>query len=72
MSFQPKKGGHGSTAITDAAGRYRLNYLRNSKGALLGSHRVIICTASEADPQERVPSEYNKKTTLVVEVVAGE
>jgi hypothetical protein len=69
--FQPKMGGHASRATTDDAGHYRLIYIRDIGGALIGSHAVSIYTASESDPKERLPARYNKKSTITVEVVSG-
>lgn len=70
--FEPKAGGRASRAVTDDSGRYQLVYLRDTKGALVGSHIVKIFTASENDPKERLPARYNKQTTLAVEVLPGE
>ncbi len=69
--FEPKSGGHASMAVTDNSGHYELIYLRDAKGALIGSHNVKISTASEDDPKERIPARYNKQTTLTAEVVGG-
>ncbi|MGA2058875.1 MAG: carboxypeptidase-like regulatory domain-containing protein [Thermoguttaceae bacterium] len=69
--FEPKAGGHASKAVTDASGRYRLVYLRDTRGALVGSHVVKVFTASEDDSKERIPARYNKQSTLAADVVSG-
>jgi len=69
--FEPKAGGRASMAITDASGHYELIYLRDIKGALLGSHKAKISTASEDDPKQRIPARYNRQTTLTAEVTPG-
>ncbi len=69
--FLPTDGGRGSRGRTDDKGRYTLRYLRDIEGAIPGSHRVRIVTASEDSPVERLPAKYNAATTLKVEVAAG-
>jgi hypothetical protein len=69
--FVPKAGGHTSSAVTDASGRYQLVYLRDVNGAVLGMHTVKISTASEDDPKERLPARCNKQSKITVEVVPG-
>jgi hypothetical protein len=69
--FEPKAGGRSSRAVTDETGRYHLIYLRDISGALIGSHKVKISTASEANPKEIVPVRYNKRSTLTADVAAG-
>ncbi len=69
--FEPKAGGHASRAVTDNAGRYQLVYLRDTRGALVGSHLVKVFTASEDDPKERIPARYNKQSTLTTDVAYG-
>jgi hypothetical protein len=69
--FEPKAGGHTSRAVTDASGRYQLVYLRDTNGALVGSHIVKIFTASEGNPKERIPARYNKQSTLTADVASG-
>lgn len=65
-------GGRASTGRTDAQGAYELTYLRNIKGARLGEHSVKIFTATEDNPEERIPEQYNSSTKLVRVVEAGE
>jgi len=69
--FEPKAGGRASRAVTDASGRYQLVYLRDTNGALVGSHIVKIFTASEDDPKERILARYNKQSTLTADVASG-
>jgi hypothetical protein len=69
--FQPIKGGRTSRGTTDAAGQYHLIYLRDIKGAILGSHKVTITTATEDVRQERLPARYNRQTALTAEIQAG-
>jgi hypothetical protein len=83
VTFQPENG-RPSTAITNEAGRYVLNYKgANDPGAAVGKHKVIISTHQAGDPdsddpakqkdqKETIPAEYNSATTLTAEVKAGE
>ena len=79
VSFAPENG-RPSTGITDSSGNYELNYIRDTKGAIPGTHRVRITTLQEApsdqDPtaavQEKIPAKYNVNTTLTAEVNADE
>jgi hypothetical protein len=77
--FTPKEG-RPSMGITDSDGKYQLIYLRDIKGANIGSHQVSISTVpevtSDADDGppfvEPIPAKYNRKTTLSVQVEAGD
>jgi hypothetical protein len=66
--FEPQPSGHASRAVTDQSGRYELVYLRDIKGALVGSHIVKIITASEDNPKERIPARFNKQSILKADV----
>lgn len=70
LVFQPETG-KSSRAVTDEAGHYELVYLRDIKGAIPGSHTVTITTATEEQPEERLPARYNTQTELVAEVEPG-
>jgi hypothetical protein len=70
ISFKPNEG-QPSYSRTDSSGHYELNYLRDAKGAKIGSHKVRITTASEENPEELVPKRYNRKTELTKEVESG-
>ena len=67
MMFRPEEG-RASRGITDASGHYELIYLRDIRGARIGSHTVSIMTRTESRPVERVPAKYNKQSTLTREV----
>ena len=81
VQFQPEKDGSPSTARTDAEGHYELMYLADTKGALLGKHKVIVSTfRQKSNPDgttttipERVPVQYTVPATspLVKEVKSG-
>jgi len=68
--FRPE-GARPSTGITDAGGCYQLTYLPDISGAVVGGHRVMIVTASENDPTEKVPARYNAETELERAVERG-
>lgn len=79
--FQPEDG-RPSSATTDSSGRYVLHYLPERAGALPGTHRVVISTYVEADPDspnpiiqegraEAIPECYNSNTTLTAELKPG-
>jgi hypothetical protein len=84
LTFQPIGGGMASTGITDASGRYTLNFLYSEdEGAIVGTHRVIIRTHKKAantedtsndraDPSARdpIPRRYNDASELTMEVPA--
>jgi len=46
LEFKPEHG-RPSTARTDADGRYRLTYIQQKQGALVGRHKVRIGTGGE-------------------------
>lgn len=79
--FRPADG-RPSLGVTDSQGKYTLRYDTDMMGALTGKHKVSISTSGEAaqtgsedgpsGPKvERVPAQYNKQTTLEVDVVSG-
>jgi hypothetical protein len=86
VNFQPSgdtlNPGVGSYGRTDAKGEYSLNLIDGTgPGAMIGTHRVMIRAIGEVkaapnkDPEkaspDRVPPQYNLKTTLTFEVKAG-
>lgn len=42
LRFYPEDGGHSSTAVTDAAGRFEVKFTRDTKGAIVGRHKVTV------------------------------
>jgi hypothetical protein len=70
--FEPKAGGRASSGVTDETGHYRLIYIRQTKGAAIGSHIVKIFTASEDNPKERLLPRYNNKSMLAAELTRGD
>ena len=69
--------GLGAEAVTDSAGQYRLMYDSEHPGCTPGAKTVRITTADAnvegADPEvelpgERVPSAYNRQSTLQAQV----
>jgi hypothetical protein len=78
VEFQPTTGSP-SYGITDDSGRYRLIYLRNKPGALIGEHIVRVTTydwvtnpdESKTEIPERVPRAYNEASTLAFTVKRG-
>ena len=66
--------------LTDSSGKYELTYIRDTKGAVPGTHTVRITTHPEpvADDysgpafKEPIPAKYNADTTLKADVKAGE
>lgn len=75
--FRPADG-RPSLGVTDAEGKYELRYDTDLLGALPGKHKVSISTGGEAAETgsedaggkkvERLPAQYNKQTTLEVDV----
>ena len=75
VRFQPEKGGRSAQGITDADGRYKLNYSARDTGALAGKSKVLITTGSLEDSSrrsEKVPKKYNDETELTAEVTSGD
>jgi hypothetical protein len=79
--FHPAGGGRPSLGKTDASGRYRLEYIAGTRGALPGEHKVSISTFVEPDKdasdpavqsgrKETVPASYNRQTTLRADLKA--
>jgi hypothetical protein len=60
---------------TDTTGRYELNYIHQSKGAVIGANTVKITTRLEAPSPagyvDPIPAKYNDRTTLKADVKAG-
>ncbi len=51
VTFIPAAGGGSASGITDASGKYELNYL-DRKGALIGKHKVAVTTVQQ--PQSKI------------------
>jgi hypothetical protein len=87
VTFQPlgsaenQNPGPGSFGITDADGRYRLTLVGTKRqGAVVGKHRVRIQSShgpsqefpdAPPAPKKAVPKQYNKESTLQVDVPKG-
>jgi hypothetical protein len=91
VSFQPiaKEGsveaGPGSSATTDAQGRFTLKLTTGENGAVVGKHRVIISqVVSKNDPaddarptrggppqMEKLPARYNSESKETFDVPSG-
>lgn len=79
--FNPEEG-RPAGATTNENGEYVLNFAQGRRGALPGTHRVIITTrrapwkdeSGEIQPAsvERLPAKYNTKSTLTFTVEPGE
>ncbi len=78
VEFEPENGSP-SYGVTDPYGRYTLRFNHQQSGALIGRHTVRITTRrSSIDEQgkpvilpEKVPPQYNWRSTLQVEVRPG-
>ncbi len=76
MQFEPTTG-RGSSAITNAAGKYDLVYVDQTRGALVGEHTVRITTYVEEDSpaaakfKESIPKKYNSNSELKKTVKPG-
>ena len=67
VTFRPAEG-RASRGFTNDQGHYELAYIRDIRGAKVGSHTVTISTRRETAPEETVPKIYNTETTLTREV----
>ncbi len=63
-----------SSGLTDSDGRYALKYLRDIKGAAIGTHTVMINRVPEEEGGtfESLPAKYNSQSMLSREVKAGQ
>lgn len=77
VTFNPAQG-RPSIGKTDSTGKYELGYLRDTKGAMIGTHTVTITTPQEGPTppgqtyKDPIPAKYNSKTTLKEDVKAGD
>jgi hypothetical protein len=72
ISFTPDGPGHDSSACTGPDGTYKLTYLRDIRGAVVGWHTVRITTAdTRTGKRELLPARYNSKSKIRVDVPAG-
>jgi hypothetical protein len=87
VNFQPLgegkvEPGPGSTGRTNEKGEYALKIIGGGNGAVVGKHRVAIYAALDdgktrpnedrrTRQPERVPAQYNVKSTLTFEVKPG-
>ena len=81
VTFEPEAGGRASMGRTNAGGDFELTFDENTKGAIVGRHRVSISAAAStatvenpdpsAETKDPVPAKYNTESTLVEEVKAG-
>ncbi len=70
VTFSPTQpGGSSSLGKTDSAGAYSLTYSAGVSGAEIGENLVTISTLTQGT--EKVPMEYNTKSTLKADVKAG-
>ena len=71
--FRPEHG-RPSSGVTDADGRYTLQYKAGKSGAMRGKHSVSITTVADASDdaagtsREIVPARYNEMTSLTATV----
>lgn len=68
VHFDPQ-GARASTGFTDEAGRYRLRYIRDIRGAVLGEHQVRIL---DTTGEQRIPAAYSKEGVLTKSVQPGD
>ncbi|WP_146119113.1 carboxypeptidase-like regulatory domain-containing protein [Blastopirellula marina] len=79
VTFTPSDGGRPSRGVTDESGKYELIYIRTTKGAVPGEHRVMIETIApdQGDSyrgpafKDPIPAKYNKKSQLTETVELG-
>lgn len=72
VHFTPEGPGRTSLGSTDAAGEYRLRYLRDIAGANVDRHTVRIMTATEENGgREILPPRYHASTVLEATVQPG-
>lgn len=78
ITFTPANG-RPSIGLTNEDGAYELIYIRNTKGAVPGEHRVSISTVPPVQPddyrgpayKEPIPARYNRRSDLTRTVQLG-
>jgi hypothetical protein len=78
VAFYPDEG-RASVGTTDSDGEYELTYVGDTRGAVLGPHKVRITMLKEdasaedtvRQATEPIPARYNAQTTLSAEVKEG-
>lgn len=75
VMFSPEEGRQ-SVAVTDAEGKYELQYTGESKGAKIGKHDVGFMTSDDGNIKASapIPAKYagGNETGLTADVKAGE
>lgn len=67
ITFSPQaERGSSSTGLTNAEGRYELYFNRNRRGAIPGSHKVVIQTEKPQPSDDDVPGETTTAADYVV------
>jgi hypothetical protein len=71
--FQPTAGGRASTGMTDAKGRYTLQYTDAARGAMVGEHVVSLSESfmNNTDPNASLQSPQGLKKTFSFMVKPG-
>ena len=77
VQFYSEAGGRPGTDVTDAEGKYELNYVGDEQGSKVGPSRVEITTEwpdGEPPPgqKEKIPEKYNATTELKADVKGGD
>ncbi|WP_145061828.1 carboxypeptidase-like regulatory domain-containing protein [Adhaeretor mobilis] len=72
LTFNPVDLGRSSHGKTNQEGNYEVTYIRDIKGAKVGTHEITIRTVGPGYPGEIIPSQYNDKSTLTEEIAPGE
>ena len=71
--FHPASGVRESGSVTDENGEYQLKYIGDVMGGAIGANTVQVTKQLTPDPNSQiVPARYNKNSTLVKEVIAGD
>ncbi|MEI8374474.1 MAG: carboxypeptidase regulatory-like domain-containing protein [Planctomycetota bacterium] len=71
--FHPASGVRESGGTTDENGDYQLKYIGDVLGGVVGANTVQITKQLTPDPSSQiVPARYNKNSTLVSDVNAGD
>lgn len=70
ITFEPKGGGPAATSTTDENGDYEL-WSAGRKGAVIGSHKVVVTTIIEAPPAAKSMSETSSDDPAYAAQVLG-
>lgn len=71
VGFYPLSGGRQALAVTDADGKYDMEFVAGVKGVKTGPNEVIVFWPDGSEPTAAIPAKYNKNSELKFDVKPG-